>query len=608
MEQDRSRDGARWRRPLRTYRLAWLLAIAGLLASVWVGWTGRRAARDAYTQQLTRHADQRLQAVRSELERELQVVQSLAALFDASPAVKQDEFRAFTRPLLKLNRSLRALEWAPRVPGDQRTAFERAARADGLPGYVVTELGFQGNLTAAAERGSFFPVLYVEPVSGNERIFGLDMASDAQRREALQRAGETGQATATAPLQLAQSRMDRRDGFLVVMPVYGPEQEVQGYALAGYQAQDIVLSALAEFRETEQPVDIQLLDATPGADRRVLFDTRRLDGHRVTASALESELAGRAWEVRALVPEDHASAAGLTQQIVLTLIGLVITSLLVAYALVVLDQKATVEQEVAERTRELGEAKAAAEASARSLEEANALLLKRNRELDEFLFIASHDLQEPVRRLALFSDLLQRSLGDVEGPTTRALGGIQRATARMRQLVTALHQLNQVSRLDARPQAVHIDDCVDSAVEKLADRLAEATLHRPELPCVQGSPALLRQIYLQLIDNALKYNHSEHPQVTLTAEQDEAGWILGVKDDGIGLDEHDTEQIFAPFRRLHTDVAFEGAGIGLTICQKAVERMGGRIWVESRPGHGAHFRFTVPGMREAMPESAAAAS
>jgi len=119
-------------------------------------------------------------------------------------------------------------------------------------------------------------------------------------------------------------------------------------------------------------------------------------------------------------------------------------------------------------------------------------------------------------------------------------------------------------------------------------------VEKDTLPDVVGDPTMLTQVYQNLIENALKYNAADTPIVNLTAERGDGHWTLGVRDNGIGLEPQFTERIFEPFKRLHGMTEYEGSGIGLAICRKSVERMGGKIWVESEPGRGAHFKFTLP--------------
>ncbi|MBW7906370.1 MAG: PAS domain S-box protein [Phycisphaerae bacterium] len=230
----------------------------------------------------------------------------------------------------------------------------------------------------------------------------------------------------------------------------------------------------------------------------------------------------------------------------------------------------------------------------------NQELGRRNEELDEFTYVASHDLQEPLRKLIAFSELLSVDAGS-ELPEKAAgdLRHIVAAASRMRQLIDDLLELSRTGRSDLRLQPVPLDACVDAALERLATRVEEsgARIAREPLPTVRGDPTLLTQLYQNLLGNALKFVAAgTRPDVRLTArrEAEHGRWVLGVIDNGIGLKPEYAERIFAPFKRLHTRAEYPGSGVGLAICRKAVERHGGRIWVESSPGRGAHFQFTLP--------------
>ncbi len=235
--------------------------------------------------------------------------------------------------------------------------------------------------------------------------------------------------------------------------------------------------------------------------------------------------------------------------------------------------------------------------TAERLGAANRALAKKNAELDEFTYVASHDLQEPLRKLSAFSRIVEEDLGeDLTDDTRENLGFIVDAAERMQALVLDLLALSRTGRL-VRRVPVDLGACADAALTVLSDRVAEtgAEVARDPLPTVVGDPMLLTQLYQNLIGNALKFRGDRPPRIRLTAAQEEGAWVLGVADRGIGMKPEYAEQIFLPFKRLHGRTEYPGTGIGLAICKKAVESHGGRIWVESALGQGAHFRFTLSG-------------
>lgn len=258
------------------------------------------------------------------------------------------------------------------------------------------------------------------------------------------------------------------------------------------------------------------------------------------------------------------------------------------------------EQKVEQRTHELIQ-------SNRVLSRTNDELRRKNSELDEFTYVASHDLQEPLRKLIAFSGLLERdAAGDLTPDAAKDIKFITEAAARMQRLVQDLLTLSRAGRGAMKHERVRLDDCCDAALEALAARVAEsaATITRDRLPTVLGDATLLTQLYQNLIGNALKFRAEGAPQVRITAERATGECVLGVLDNGIGVPAQYAEQIFAPFKRLHGRDAYEGTGIGLSICRRAVERHGGRIWVEPGPRGGSHFKFTLPESSDTAPASA----
>jgi signal transduction histidine kinase len=226
----------------------------------------------------------------------------------------------------------------------------------------------------------------------------------------------------------------------------------------------------------------------------------------------------------------------------------------------------------------------------------NKRLRRKNTGLDEFTYIASHDLQEPLRKLMTFSSLLRRDLGD--GLPERAdkdLDFIVDAASRMQMLIHNLLDLSRAGNTAMHRDQVPLDACVNCALKALEAhiRATQAVIVRDVLPTVWGDHAMLTQLYQNLLSNALKFYDEPPPMIRLTVEQQGEQVVFGVQDNGIGIKPEYHQQIFAPFKRLHGHGEYEGAGIGLAICHKTVERHEGRIWVESDAGRGAHFKFTL---------------
>jgi len=232
---------------------------------------------------------------------------------------------------------------------------------------------------------------------------------------------------------------------------------------------------------------------------------------------------------------------------------------------------------------------------ATALEASNRELQWRNQSLEELAHMASHDLQEPVRKLVSFAELLKVDLGDgISKDVERDLGFITAAARRMNALNKNLLTLTNIE-LATADRAIALDECLDRALLAIRSQMdaSGAEVQRHPLPVVTGNANLLTDLFQHLIDNAIKFAGDQPPQVQISAEETTEGWIIGVRDNGIGLEERFADRIFKPFQRLHARDQYDGTGIGLAICKRTVQRHGGRIWVESSLGQGAHFQFTL---------------
>jgi light-regulated signal transduction histidine kinase (bacteriophytochrome) len=231
---------------------------------------------------------------------------------------------------------------------------------------------------------------------------------------------------------------------------------------------------------------------------------------------------------------------------------------------------------------------------------ANDLLHRKNEDLQRFAYMASHDLQEPLRTVATYAALLVRRYGGrLDGDAEEFLTHIQRGASRMSLLIQGLLMYAKAGlEGDEANESVDLNEILTSTLKDLEQSIVEsgASIQHGELPVVKGSQVLLTQLFQNLIHNALKYcNPGQAPAISVTAEgQNGSMTQVVIADNGVGVPREYQQTIFAPFRRLH---GFEvpGSGIGLATCQRIVERQGGRIWVESEgAGAGSRFCFTLP--------------
>jgi len=220
-----------------------------------------------------------------------------------------------------------------------------------------------------------------------------------------------------------------------------------------------------------------------------------------------------------------------------------------------------------------------------------------NTELEQFAYIASHDLQEPLRMVASYTQLLARRYqGQLDTDADEFISYAVDGVHRMQKLIT---DLLAYSRVSTRSKPFEMTDCetmVDQALSNLQIPIEEASavITRDPLPSIMADPSQLFRVFQNIIGNAVKFRRAMAPEIHIRAEQSAGEWVFSVRDNGIGIDPQNKDRIFTIFQRLHGTVEYPGTGIGLSICKKIVERHGGRIWVEPNDGNGSKFYFTIP--------------
>jgi len=245
------------------------------------------------------------------------------------------------------------------------------------------------------------------------------------------------------------------------------------------------------------------------------------------------------------------------------------------------------EQRVLERTHELMRS--------------NDALRQSNDDLSQFAYAASHDLQEPLRMVSLYSQILQKKYGaKLDGDADQLIAFVVGGAKRMEMLLKDLLTYSRAGSSDeGPPRPIDCERVVRKVLLNLEASIQQeaAAITWDPLPTVEAHEIRLVQLFQNLISNAIKYRSTAPPEIRLWAEPSEAGWIISVRDNGIGIEPEYAQQVFGIFKRLHGQ-KYPGTGIGLAICQRIVERYGGRIWVDSQAGAGSVFRFTLPAIKD----------
>ncbi|MDF1740977.1 MAG: CHASE domain-containing protein [Verrucomicrobiales bacterium] len=555
----------------------------GLCLTTIIAWhfwnVGERDLRD----EVRVRAEDRVAVMRAQILRSMESLHSLAALFQSQDTLTRGEFGTFVKQALDRQPELQALAWDPRVPGSERSAWEQRAVDEGFEKFTFTEEAEDGSLVPAGERLEYFPVYFLESLSRNAAALGFDVNSEPRRRSALESARDTGEPRATAPIRLAQEP-GAQQGFVVYHPLYenpGSTVEERRLALVGFTT--------AVFRIG----DLIGLSLPESGSRGVILTVRDSDGSTLYEQPGERRsggpvwhevigVAGREWNLEFTASGDLPVASAYGPVWATAGCGILLTMILVGHL-------SSSTRRALELQREVG-VRQQAEAEARTANQAKS----------EFLANMSHEIRTPLHGILGYSEILARDHGlhafHRDAVTTISKNG--------EHLLHLIDEILDLAKIDARRMEI---EPVEFDLQGLVTDLGRLFQHPCEEKClgliidvpsskssllVRGDEVKLRQVLINLLSNAVKF--TDAGTITLRVSQDGEGkWRFVVADTGIGISESDLERIFDPFQQVKGQTSTGGTGLGLAIARRQVEIMSGRLEVESAPGHGSTFAFTI---------------
>jgi signal transduction histidine kinase len=588
-------------------RMAPALLLATLLVMTGVA-TYAAASRlhDRERDQLTDETHTTVAAIDRRMNDYGQILRGAAGLYNASHSVTYQEFHDFfaDQDVLQRFPGVQTLGSATYVPRAGLAAYTRRTRAEiAASGLAYGRFAPYPALAPDAQEALISD--HLEPPPANNRVFGINFLSEPNRRRAALLARRTGQPAATAPIMLARTKGSSL-GIDLMVPVYGgpPSQtgaprEWTGVVFAAFRLDNLLRGILGA---DTQVADLEVYDLGPAATvapatgitrSAVPFDlrpgraARRRDPDHTRVQTLE--VAGRRWAI-SYTRAGSALTAGERAVPWFIAIAGILVSLLAAALLRAL---ATSRQRAVRL----------AESMTVELREREEQLRASNEELEHFAYLASHDLQEPLRTITSYVGLLENRLGEKLDERTRSwLGFVSDGAARMSQLITDLLEYSRTGRAreDDGGAAVALDDAWDLAVANLQHAIADAgaSVERGELPVVQAGSREMTSMLQNLIGNGLKYRGAAAPVVRAHAQQRDGRWEIAISDNGIGIEPRFHERVFGLFQRLHTTEEYPGTGMGLAIVKKIIESNGGSVRVESTPGEGSTFFVTLQGVHD----------
>lgn len=566
-------------------------------------WLAHSLVEDLELQRFDQQADRIEQAIRDRMAAYEQVLRGGQGLFASGLPISRQAFRRYVAQLALSTHypGIQGVGYAVMLQPDRVNAFEARLRQEGFAEFSVHPSG---------ERSVYSAIEYLEPFDWrNRRAFGFDMYSEPTRREAMQRAIDTGTSALSGRVVLVQETgNDTQAGFLMYLPVYrngdNPStaeerrEQIQGFVYSPFRAADLMRGIVG----VRPQVDFAVFDGPDAAVEHLLYrsfdapsdGTRRSD-HQERRLI---DVAGRTWhlqlnssaQIRSIV-ESNLSAAVLIG-------GLLLSALL--YLLVDSMANGRVKAQRLADAMTMDLRRSEAEKS-----RLNDELHRSNAELEQFAHVASHDLQTPLRTVGSYTQLLLRRLGDNSDPDIQEFGAfIVSGVHRMQALIQDLLEYARLDGESGPKRAVPLQQLVERCAQDLEADISDAgiELEIGPLPVVLGDPGQLERVFSNLLSNAVKYRNAPRPKIEVRAKTGKnACTQIEVRDNGIGIGADESPKLFKMFSRLHDQSQYPGTGMGLAICKRIISQHQGEIWVEPNPGGGSRFCLTLPLAQDALP-------
>jgi signal transduction histidine kinase/DNA-binding NarL/FixJ family response regulator len=579
---------------------------AGVVVSILAAGLIREWEQRALEQNTKELAEAAVGKLQTKALRSMEILYSVAALFDAQGSIGRAEFTSFVGQGLSRQPALLALDWVPCVPDRDRAAYESAARADGLPDFCFREIDSFGLSVPARRRPEYVPVYYVAPRHGNESAVGYDLNSDASRRLALEQARDTGRPVATSPLHLVQESA-RQTGLLVLLPVYRGQPQSQperreklaGFAVAVFRVDDLVTAAINEMER--KGIDARLVDESvhesiyDGSGLWKFGQPAPFKGH------VDFEMAGRRWILEYQPTVSFSSAQPRGQWLLVLAGGLSLTILVTSHF-----------YREWKRARESAAANTALQVEIAVRQKAEKAAAAANQAKSDFLASMSHEIRTPLNAILGYAQLLQHD----RQLTSEQRDSIAGISASGRHLLGLINEILDLSKIEAGRMELNTADfdvtALASSLRATFQPLCAQKRIGFRIKCdpgpqrLHGDEGKLRQVLINLLGNALKFTGAGEIYLGIRAEND-GGWLFEVIDTGLGIPEEEQTDIFKPFHQGRNAAHQGGTGLGLAIAQRQVELLGGALRLHSERGCGSRFYFIIP-LRPAQGEEAARSS
>lgn len=551
------------------------------------------------------HAVSQEQAsIEAVLRRYVALIHAVRGIGAAHLNMNPDQFRAYVKALdLRKNYpGIEGLGVAMRLRPDQKEEAVRKAQTKVLASFHIWPDSNQSNLC---------PVVILEPADDhNLATLGYDLFAEPERRAAAQRAVETGEPAATGKLTLAEEGERARDAFLFLGPLYKSgnvpdtadrSRDWSGFVYCSFSTDDFFKALLNS--QQNSLLGFKIYDGTQLTSANLMHDSGAEARPGSTRNALTATntlvVAGRTWTLIASPRPAFVAGAGGNFSTLILIAGALLSSLLAWFTAIQAKARVAAEESAA-LLRESEKERAALN---RELEqrviERTAELETANKELEAFSYSVSHDLRAPLRHIDSYAQILTDEAGPMLGEDNgRLLKAINNSARNMGQLIDDLLGFSRIGRVQLDTERVDLKHLCEETIRSLEPDTRGRNIRWTvrELPFVQGDRSMLRQVFVNLLGNAVKYTRDRSPaEIEIGCQNGKSNEdVVFVRDNGAGFNMKYADQLFGVFQRLHAKEEFEGTGIGLANVNRIIGRHGGRCWAEGVVGDGATFYFSFP--------------
>lgn len=553
--------------------LAGLLFVLGFATTIMVYLSLSKANTQQKQEQLNVIYHNIIHSLQQEIDVNLNALHATKANFIAHQGLTLQEFIDYTSFYTNKLNSLQAIEWVPKVDWAKKDSFEILGKQI-LPDFQFFEKQNQSSKQPLTIRKEFYPVFYASPLETNAKALGIAPGKiNLTRYKAIQNAIKERKTTVSNQINLIQDTT-LSNAILVFVPIFNNELKftadtsIHSFIEGVYKLEKLINSAVQNVEQINMVNLVVLRDENQTYN---IIYGESSDEKTNFIKEGELSIADQVWKVEvALKSSVEGTLIDPTWEL---LIGLVITLLITIGAFNILTDNRKV------------------------LRKINEQLQAKNTELEQYAYVASHDLQEPLKSLQGLVTLLKEECNtEVSQDAEIYLNHIDASAKRMSMLISNLLDYSRLGKIEELTQVDcnHVVSTVEVDLNELIKTKRAQIIIHENLPIVKGYPTALKQLFQNLISNAIKFSDENRPPVVeISATKKGNSYIFKVKDNGIGIPEDHLENIFIIFKRLHSREIYEGTGIGLTFCKKNVELHNGKISVTSTLDKGSTFTFDL---------------